>query len=199
MFKEQPRKPRFKGKFYTFSVRNSNTPSEELLERRLLVFSSGKRDTVLRYLYMKFLWDSLTEREQYLLWHLPEFFKDNKFLAIFRLSKEGIPLKIIRKRVQRVEELLGERVSTRELYLGYKSYRLEIHEISKRLRPAIKFTGYVKSIAAIGKQTRRLSFTEPIPQNGVFTTIEEFDWYVVLSVGEFPLFQGSGSIILKSP
>jgi len=195
----QPRKPRFTGRFFTWSVLDSTSTAQLLQERRLLVFSSGRRSTVLKYLLLKFLWDTLSREEYYLLLHLPEFFKDPKFISVVRLTNEGkITRKTLRARLIQIEKLLNEEPSTKERYLGYKKYGLDIRKVVREVRPAKKYSGYVRSIASLGKgSAQKIQFPEPITNDGIYADENELDWYNLLTVVEIPFF--SRSAILTQP
>lgn len=142
-------KPSFSGPFRKFDV-DLLVDQEGAKVDFLRVFSSGKRGTVLRFLKAKYLWDTLTKREMKLLIYLlPE--KDLLFWTVLTAVAKGIPKKEIRNRVNFIAPFIGEETITRDNWNGLKSVRIEVLEGQRRLPRTKKYTGYVRSIASLGK------------------------------------------------
>lgn len=183
---EAPRFPRFPGGFLTWSLK-IDEPEGKPLERRLRVFSNGKRGTVFRYLWLKYLWDELTSQEYFLFISLPETIREPRILAFLKLRAQGISKITLRKSLVNWETLVGELFSSRETYQGLKGLRLEIWLIERRLRPAKKYTGYVKSISALGRGRRGESRFELLSATTDDEEVREVEFFVeVLTVGGIP-------------
>jgi hypothetical protein len=193
----RPGSPRFSGPFKSFSV-SKFTNRETGADSRLLVYSQGSRAKVVKYLWLKFLWDELTKKEFELFLILPETLNSQIKVAVLRsLLIQG--KKVTRERLNKALAFMGEEQLTRESYLGYKRIDVEIYDFTRSLPRVPKFSGWIKSSSAVGskRKSRGPSFLEPL------TIIEndyedvEFDWYSLLTVGglvilEFP-------VDLKSP
>jgi len=178
-------KPNFNGPFFSWKV-NFSTNREKGISENFVVFSSGRRHSVLKYLWLKLVWDELSQIEFHLLISTPEFLNDDKKVGFLR-ARLTTNKKILRGRLLQMEDFLGEELSNRETYRGMKIMKIDIQKDSIRLAKVPKFSGYVKSISAIGKGKQRGAILiEPVPE--VFVEDREpLNWYEVLSVGEFSL------------
>lgn len=189
-------KPKFLGSFHRWEV-NFSINQERRAVARFLVFSSGKRGACLKYLWLKFLWDELTQKEFYLFLSLPEVLRNAKMQGFLR-ALLTIPKRELRYRLNKLEELFGEKTSNRNSYRGYKRLHLEIQAIERRLPRTPKFSGYVKSPSSVGsKNSKKILLPESISNPELYNE-KEIDWYQFLTIGEIPLL---GEVIhsLKSP
>jgi hypothetical protein len=195
----QPRlKPRFSGSFSTWR-KEIFTNREQGIVQNFLVFSSGKREAVLEYLWLKFLWNELTRTEYTLfILSLKESEDDQKKWAFLKVLLQR-PKSELRKKLIRFEEFFGLKLSSRERYLGYKGMSIEIHLENRRLGRVPKYSGYVKSISAIGsKKKNSLSdiLSDVIPTDLYFDE-KVIDWYHLLSVGSISLFSAEVEVLFN--
>jgi len=97
--------------------------------------------------------------------------------------------KLIRRRIQEGELYLGEKVSSRQSYLGSRRINIEVQYGTQRLIKVPKYSGYVRSIAALGKTKRGsvLSY-EDLIENTEYVEKMIFPWERFLSVGELPYY-----------
>jgi hypothetical protein len=166
----------------------SNNREKGIVEN-FLVFSSGKREAVLEYLWLKFLWNELT-RTEYQLFILslkssPDSEKKWSFLKLLPL----FPKKALRKRLLDSERILGLSVSSKERYHGYKGIRIEIHRETRKLARTSKYSGYVRNISSIGK-SKKSSLSDVLSDvldSDIFME-EKIDWDSLLRVGPITLF-----------
>lgn len=177
--------PNFKGPFFTWKV-SLSTNREKSLQELLLVFSSGKRDRIHRYLWHKMVWDQLSKDEFLLFISMSETLGNDKIVGFLRAKLE-VPLKVLRYRLNKIESLLGEKETDYISYLGYRRIRLDIQRIERKLPKVKKFSGYVKNIASLGKGSRGSSVPEPSSKILDFVENLNDDWYYLLSVGELTL------------
>lgn len=140
--------PRFKGRFFTFRV-TYFTDQENRSKASFLVFSSGKREAVKKYLWLKLVHDHLTKIEYELFVSMLEE-SDVKIWSFLKLLIIT-PKTLLRKRLLRTEKKLGLEESTRESYRGIKLLSIEIQREIRTLPKTKKFSGYVRSLAAKGK------------------------------------------------
>lgn len=178
-------KPKFKGSFFTWRTIIS-TNHEQGTQDVFLVFSSGKREAVLKYLWLKLVWAELT-KDEFLLFVTtlkPSQVKEWAFLkALLRYPRGRI-----RSRLQELETLLGQKPSSQSSYLGYRRIRIDLQRWSRKLPKVKPYSGYVRNIASLGKNSLRLEISlEELVSNEVFTEINEFDWYRYLTVEEFQI------------
>jgi len=191
-----PVKPRFKGAFHQFEALIFED-REKGLKEVFLVFSSGKREATLKYLWHKLVWDELT-KDEFALFLLTLKDEDDKKWAFLKalLSKSK---KSLRKRLNLVETLVGDQTTSQLSYQGLKGMRIEIHKRTRKLPKVPKYSGYVRSIASLGKgNPRSSSFLEAI----VDTPYEDevrIDWYSMLSVENLPFFQGEVAFSRRVP
>jgi hypothetical protein len=148
---------------------------------------------VIEYLWLKFLWDELSHDEFQVVYHSSEFLKDERKFATMR-AMLILPKKIVRKRLNILEGILGMKLSSRERYLGMKSrLDVEIHKGLGRLPKVRKYSGYCKTPSSVGTKRGRGSID--IEPDSLSPDEYEFengtvDWYNLLSVGEVSLFSG---------
>lgn len=177
-------KPNFSGPFFRWYV-TINTTRDGYLNR-FTVFSSGKRQAVKEYLWLKMVWDQLSKSEFELFLTMKETLEDEKIVGFLR-SKLILPLGVLRSRLLGFERIMGIGISSRERYIGFKRLRVEIRKDQIRLKKVPKFSGYVRNIASIGKGSRG-SGNKPEPIETFLYTVEsQIDWYEILSVGDLTL------------
>ena len=179
-----PRIPGFLGPFKTFSVAVS-TNREKGTESRLLVYSQGSRSTVVKFLWLKYLWDELSKDEMKLFYSLNETLNSEIKVAALR-AVLIFGKKKVRKRLNKVLSFLQMETYTREQYQGMKRLDVEINEITRRLPKVPKFSGWVRSSSAIGSKRRPggPSFLEPLAANEDDYKDLKHDWYNFLTVDD---------------
>lgn len=188
--------PNFSGGFSTVRVTLS-TDREKGTIVRFVVFSSGKRHSLFKYLWHKLVWDELSKLEFELFLSMPESLSNPKIVGFLR-SRLSIDKRVLRKRLNMLELLLGEKVTSLESYRGLKRMRLDIQKEIGRLPKVPKFSGYCRSISAIGKSQGCSVKPEPA-SDFEFVCEEEFDWFFHLSVGEITLLSQAYSLPEDEP
>jgi hypothetical protein len=142
------RHPRFKGRFFTFRS-TYFVDQENRSKQSFLVYSSGRREVVKRYLWLKLVHDQLTRIEYDLFINLLKE-SDDKIWSFLKLLV-FTPKKLLRDRLLRTETKLGQEASTRESYRGSQQLNIEIQKETRRLPKTKKFSGYIRSLASRGK------------------------------------------------
>lgn len=179
-----PGKPRFKGKFFTHVIR-VNADHEIGQEEVLIVYSKGSRLALVKFLWLKFIWDQLSREEFFLFINLNEVINNEKMFNYLKVINE-IPKKIARKNLLNSERKLSEEESSRDRYQGIKYMSFEIYIKIRRLPKPEKFSGYVKTPSAVGTKSRSgSSFLETTTnQNEILKSlIEPINWYKLLTIG----------------
>lgn len=174
-------KPKFSGAFYSWK-QTVVIDRDKGVEEYFLVFSSGKREAVRRYLWLKLLWAELTKEEFHLFLLTLGDREDKKWAMVKLLS--SLPRKLLRARLLRLEELLGEKRSSRESYLGSQRIRIELQRGTRKLPKTPKYSGYVRSIASLGKSgSRTLELKLEELYGGEYKEENQINWEEYLSVG----------------
>ena len=199
MLKKLPRNlPRFSGSFFTWRATLS-VDRNKGLQRNLLVFSSGKRAAITKFLWLKFLWNELTRTEfELFLMTLTESKRDEKKWAFLK-ALSLYPKKVLRKRLIAIEALYGEDISSRDSYLGYLGMSIEIHLEIRRLPAVTKYSGYVRSPSSVGSK-RKSSLSDILSEATQTDEIyieENMNWYDLLSVGSISLFSARNRILFN--
>jgi hypothetical protein len=171
-----------------------NTDRENSTEEVLLVYSSGSREAVRKFLWLKFLWSQLS-REENLLFLCLLRDSDEKEWAVLRLLNQ-ISKRELRRRLLRAETFLGQEVSEKQRLSGYYQLRIEITKETRRLPKVKKFSGYIKSPSAAGskRQLVRQFLDEMVSEDEYKDYEREMSWYSLLSVESVSLFLGRGVI-----
>lgn len=193
----RPGLPRFGGPYKTFSVSKSSN-REKGTDVRLLVYSQGSRAKVVEYLWLKFLWDELTKIEFELFIILPETINSEMKVSVLRsILIQG--KKVTRERLNKLLYFLGEPIYSRERYQGYKRLDVEINEITRSLTRVPKYSGWVRSLSAVGSKRNRQgpSYLEPLAIIENDYEDLEFNWYSYLTVGDLEILEFP--VDLKSP
>jgi len=180
--------PRFLGPFKKFSI-SISISYEKGTDSRLLVYSQGSRAKVIKYLWLKFLWDELTKQEWRLFYALPEILNSEiKVAALRAVLVQG--KKITRDRLNQALKLLGKETYTREQYLGYKRLDVEISDFTRSLPKVPKFSGWIRSSSAKGSKKRSggPSYLEPLALLENEYEDYKVDWYYFLTVGDLKAF-----------
>lgn len=181
-FREIRRFPRFHGGFHTWRS-TIFVDQENRSKVDFLVFSSGKREAVKRYLWLKLLWNSLSKIEFELFLSLLSD-SDYKEWSYLKLSLQ-IPKKKLRVRIIIAELFLGDtEISWRKSYIGSLRIRIEIQKEIRKLPKTKKFSGYIKSLSARGKSSNGRSGIEPdltSPYDYVEKIDQESIWWAFLS------------------
>lgn len=157
--------------------------------RRWIVFSQGKRSTLVNYLWGKLLWDELTSLEGKIFWHLKEITSESTIYLGLKALAFGVSKKLLRQRLESspFKEL---KFITRQQYLSIKGrvnfFFLE-EEISLRKVP--KYSGYTKHYKdkgslALEKEEILSEVLEP------YRGITDDLLYQYLTVGEINLLGG---------
>jgi hypothetical protein len=135
---ERPGFPKFKGSFKSFSV-SSHTNREKGIDVRLFVYSQGSRTAVVKYLWLKYLWDELSKEEMRLFLTLPETLnseiKVNALRAVLILGK-----KRTRNRLNEILTFLQRETYNREYYQGIKNLSVDIYEEQRSMARVPKFS-----------------------------------------------------------
>jgi hypothetical protein len=134
----------FRGPLIQFQIVKSIDRNKGLV-RRWTVFSNGKRSTLVKFLFSKWLWDELNERESALFWSLSEITTDLTIYSSLKAKAFGIGKKLIRERLKIGSEYLPLYYISRQQYITLKgrSNNFFIEE-TVSLRRGPKYSGYTR-------------------------------------------------------
>jgi len=179
--------------FIEFKMDSTTISPEKGKVVRWHVISSGKRSTLFKFLFLKWLWDELTSQEWKFVLNSPEFFSSKEFLACARALANGIPKKDIRTRLIKFQLLTGSKPSSRNRYRSLASLRYRLCEFVHTDTPAKKFSGWVRHQNDQGSLRKSSVFEiEPVG----FTEKLEIDLFSIITVGKLSIL---GKDILLSP
>lgn len=175
----------FRGPLLTFPIVQSIDREKSTL-RRWIVFSQGKRSTLVRYLFGKLLWDELNAMEKEILFHLPEVTNDLTMFLSLKALNLGTSKRILRKRLENspFPEL---KFISRQSYLSIKGsvrFVFKFEEIN--VRKVKKFSGYTKhhkDKGSLGPE-REFYFSDILDP---YENVSEETLFKYLSVGIYSL------------
>jgi hypothetical protein len=171
-----------------------NTNREKGTESGLLVLSQGSRAKVIKYLWLKFLWDELSRQEMRLFLSMPEVLNSELYFATLR-AVQLIGKKEVRTRLIEAPFVDEKERPTRARYLGFKCLNVEIQEIDRRLPRVPKFSGWIRSASSIGsKRPRGSSLLDPLAIIENDYEEEVFDWFNYLTVGDITFHTPVGTV-----
>ena len=180
-YKEIRRFPRFPGGFHTWRS-TMFVDQENRSKVDFLVFSSGKREAVKRYLWLKLVWSSLSRIEFELFLNLLGD-SDYKEWGYLKLSLSMSKLSL-RKNLIMAELFFDQEISLKKSWIGIQRLRIEIQKETRKLPKTKKFSGYIKSLSARGKSSNGRSGIEPdltSPYDYVEKIDQESIWWAFLS------------------
>lgn len=178
----------FRGPLIQYSIVESIDRDKSTL-RRWIVFSQGKRSTLIRYLYGKLLWDELNTLEKRILFILPEVTNDLTIFLSLKALNLGVSKRDLRRRLEKspFPELW---FISRQSYLSIKGcvqFFFKFEEIN--VRKVKKYSGYTKHYKDKGSlgPEREFYFSDILDP---YENVSEEILLQYLSVGEFPLLGG---------
>lgn len=156
--------------------------------RRWIVFSQGKRRTLIQYLFGKLLWDNLNTEETRVFWHLTEITRDRTIYLSLKALVQGVSKRDLRRRLEKAEFLSLWFVS-RQQYLTLKGRVNWIFlEETINLRKTPKYSGYTKHYKDKGSLGPGRDIVSEILE-----PVDDISDEIILSyltVGEISLFGG---------
>lgn len=178
----------FRGPLITFPIVYSVDREKGVL-RRWIVFSQGKRSTLIKYLLGKLLWDELNAMERKILFSLPEVTNDPTIFLSLKALNLGVSKRDLRYRLEK-SPFTELRFISRQQYLSVKGcvqFFFKFEEISVRRTP--KFSGYTKHHTDKGSlgPEREFYFSDIIEP---YENVSEEILLSYLSVGSFSLLGG---------
>lgn len=139
----------------------------------------------------------LNETEYKLLLDSPGVLEDNLFFDALRAWNTEVPDRILWKRLEILQGLLGTDIWNPNLYFTLNgTVRYEIYEMRSSIRKAQKYSGYVRNSSAVGSK-RSSQKNVPEPEIFEWNNDVEIDYFLFLSVGELDPGTPGSQIILK--
>jgi hypothetical protein len=113
--------------------------------KRWIILSSGRRSVLIRYLFLKLVYDELTRSEMAILLSFNESTTIKSIFYALKARTLGIHKKLIRKILEAVTIDPNFPSPTREEYLGIKQIHLSISEkVSSPIEKPKPYSGYSK-------------------------------------------------------
>lgn len=178
----------FRGPLLHFPIVKSINREIGIL-RRWIVFSQGKRSTLVKYLFAKLLWDELNSIERQVFWYLSEITSDVTIFLSLKALNLGTSKKDLRRRLEKspFSEL---KFISRQQYISIKGrVNFFLYEEEINLRKPTKYSGYTKHFKDKGNLgTEREYYLSEVLEP--FENVKEEILLNYLTVGEFSLFGG---------
>lgn len=132
---------------------------------------------------MKLLFTELPIIEYRCLIDAPGVLNDELFVSAIIARSLVNDLNLLIQRLNFLQSLLERRVWNKDLFFTWNgNLRFRIREMRMNIRPARKFSGYVRNISAIGSKRSRISSFEP--ETWEYSSSEQIDFLTFLTVGE---------------
>lgn len=157
---------RVKSKIFTekavrkFSFRTDIVTNNKGVIERRVVLSTGKRPALVRYLFLKMMYNELTKEERELFLSFKESTSNIQYYFALRARNKGIMKKTIRKILEVLD--LGQPLISYKEYISLKqiefSYKKETKPPIKKPKP---YTGYSKGYKD-GKSKKRTFLVEEL-------------------------------------
>lgn len=172
--------------FRTLSWNSSNILPETATKTFWQIRTNFRKHNFLEFLKMKdfFLFLSLTEYR--CLLDAPGVLSDRLFVEAKIARQTGIEIEVLTQRLnilQRLENRREWNINLLYTLLGVVRYQME--ERRSAIRPATKFSGYVKNSSQVGSKSHQKLFI-PEPEIVEWTKPVEINYLHFLTVGEFP-------------
>lgn len=170
-----------RGRFIEFKVGSSSIAPRYGEMVGWYVISSGKRPTLFKYLFLKWLWDELTFHEWKFVLNLPEFFSSEEFVACARALASRQPKTVIRTRLNNFRILRGLKPLSEIKYRSMKrNMAYTLVEYTYSPLSTKKYSGWTRHHNDHGSLGRII--LDPLPSE--FTEKLEIDLFNILTVGE---------------
>jgi len=167
---------------------SSNNLADSATKTFWQVQTLQKKFNFIEFLKMKLFFEGLPEISEYAcLMDAPGVLSDRLFIDAIIASGIIDDKELLMNRLNILQRSLGRRPWSKNLYYqlrGVVNYNLK--EIRQAIRPATKFSGYVRNASSVGTKSSKRSY---IPEPGTFewTEHERIDYLQFLTVGELTL------------
>lgn len=158
----------------------ANSPTKTFWRVR----TNFRRETFIQWIKLKLLFSEPSEVELRAFIDLRSVLSDSLFFQAFRAKRLMFPIDIVVERLNTLQRFFKMTELTKNLFYsldGTISYELE--EYRTAVRPAVKFTGYVRNISKLGSKKSKPSPIEP--EISEWFRAVEYDFFYYLTVGEF--------------
>lgn len=190
---------RSKSIFRTRKWKSSIPPSNNSAETFWVLQTNRKLQSFLDFWKLRNLFASVSAMEKQFLYDAPGVLRDRLFIDALRAKMTDVPRKTFEERLEICSFIAGKRnrwtPQLLKTWEGTTIYRICL--IEKPIRKAKKFSGWIRSNSAAG--SKRMGRGRPEPETFEWNFDEEFDYYNILTVGEFPGTVGIQILSLTSP
>lgn len=143
----------------------------------------------IEFMKMKMFFDALSLTEYKCLMDAPGVLSDDLFIETIIASRQIDSRELLLQRLNFIQKLENKRVWNTNLFFTLKGVvSFEMQECRQAIRPATKYSGYVRNSSAVGsKSSSGLKSLEP--ETFEWTDTKRIDYLQFLTVGE--LTQGT--------
>jgi len=148
------------------------------------VHSRQRKHTVIEYMKMEFFFNELDIVQQRCLFDAPGVLNDDLFFSALIAKRTGVEEKLLIARLNFLRRLTFKPEWNRNLFFTLKgTVGISILECRQAIRPADKYSGYVRNSSSVGsKKARQLSIPEP--EIFEWNNNAKIDFLEFLTVGE---------------
>lgn len=173
---------------------SSNNLPDTATKTFWMIRTPQRKHTFIEYMKLKFFFDMASEIEWRCMIDAPGFLSDNLFISAIIAKRQVEDRKILLHRLNILQRILGKQIWDENQYFTLNGVmRFHIEEIRKSIRPADKYSGYVRNSSAVGSKSSNKVFV-PEAETPEWIDTEEINFLEFLTVGEFTSGIAPGSI-----
>lgn len=179
--------------FRTLSWNSSNNLPDSATKTFWQVRTMQRKFGFIEYLKMKSFFHVLGEKELQCLYDAPGVLNDDLYAAAVIARKQVFDFGLLVSRLNILQRLINRREWSENLFFtihGTTSFTLQ--ECRQAIRPATKYSGYVRNSSAVGSKNSNKKFI-PEPETVEWYNNEKLDFLGFLTVGEFASGTPGGS------
>jgi len=190
-------------KFRTIRWNSSNILPNTATKTFWQVDTLQRKFNFIEYMKMKMLLSNLSLLEYRCFVDAPGVLTDNLFMDAVLAFRMDLDKDLLMQRLNILQNLMGRREWNTNLFYtlsGVIKYRIQ--ECRKAIRPADKYSGYVRNSSSVGSK-HFSNITIPIPETFEWNQYEQIDFLRFLTVGELTSGSPGGNLFTltrtKSP
>jgi len=170
--------------FRTFQWNSSNNLPETATKTFWQVRSNIHKFNFIEVMKMDFFFRGMSLEETRCLFDAPGVLSDDLFVELLIAKQSEIPMEILVQRLTILQSLQNTTPWSKNLlFTLLGNLRCEIEERRQAIRPATKFSGYVRNSSSVG--TKNSKSPNIVPEIVEWTKPVKIDYLRFLTVGEF--------------
>lgn len=173
---------------------SSNNLPDTATKTFWIIRTPQRKFTFIEYMKLKFFFDFPSEVEWRCMVDAPGFLSDNLFISAIIAKRQVEDKELLLHRLNILQKLIGRKIWNENQFFTLNGVmKFSIEEIRKSIRPADKYSGYVRNSSSVGSKSSNKIFV-PEPETPEWIDTKEIDFLEFLTVGEFTSGIAPGSI-----